>query len=170
MFNTCKSLCFVFIMFCVLTLSACDITTKPTAVLDVNTIIATGPHAKNAQAEIAKAQAIYQYNLDVIEKKLEKYKNEKQAKAYLAEALRQLQVQLNTSKKAVTQVLANALSDVVNIERNDYALIILKNNVIHADSDLDITSKIQEKYNAKTIVYPPLPKKIDNPNLPKDDK
>ena len=169
MYKHLKSATLLICALCVLSLSACD-SGKAIAVVDANTILSTGPHAQAAEEEINKAQAIYQYNLNVIIKKLETYKNKKQATAYLNSATQQLQAQLNASRAATTQALANALNTAITEIKDDYELILLKNNVLHASESLDISTLIQEKYDKETITYPPLPKKVDEPNLPADSK
>ena len=169
MYKRLKSATLLICALCVLSLSACD-SGKPIAVVDVNTILSSGPHAQAAEEELNKAQAIYQYNLDVIDKKLETYKNKEQAAAYLNAATQQLQAQLDASRAAVTQALASALNIAIIEIKDDYELILLKNNVLHASESLDISTLIQEKYDKETITYPPLPNKIDEPNLPADSK
>lgn len=168
--NHFKSIYILFCAVCILSLSACESTTKSIAVIDVNTILTTGPHAQNATLEITKAQEIYQYNLNVIINKLEKYKNKKRAQQYLQEASSQLQAQHDASQNAVGQALANALNTVIVEEKKNYELIFFKNNVIHANDSLDISAAIQKKYDAEIVTYPPLPQKIDAPNLPPDTK
>ncbi len=58
-------------LFCGVFLVACnDKAQTKTAMVDVATILKSGPHAQTAASEIKKAQEIYQYNMNVIETKL----------------------------------------------------------------------------------------------------
>ncbi len=148
------------------------------AIMDVNTIIASGPHAKVAVKQIQEAQEIYQYNLSVIEKKLASYENKAQARAYLIEAARQLQTQLNTSKLLVQQVLLNALNEVLEQQKQEYDFIVKKDGVIYLNKESflsilaaapkDITAEAQELYNKTNVIYPTMPKVVEYPNLPAD--
>ena len=166
-----RKTCFLLCAFCLVALSACTATgSKSIAVLDVGTILSSGAHAEKAKLEVNKAQEIYQYNLNVIVKELEKYKNKEQAKAYLTSASQQLQAQLNASRNAVTQELTNALYAIIADEKANYEVIFFKNSTIYANESLDITAKVQKKYNEKTITYPQLPKRVNKPNLPADAK
>ena len=170
MSNYLKNVQLLFCAMCIFSLSACESTTKPIAVIDVNAIMSTGPHAQDAAKEIAKAQEIYQYNLNVIIKRLKTYKNKERAQEYLQAASSQLQAQHNASQSAVGQALADALNTVIAGEKNNYELILFKNNIIHANESLDISVAIQKKYDVELVAYPPLPQKVDEPNLPADTK
>ncbi len=145
------------------------------AMIDVNTIIGNGPHAQAAAKQLQDAQEIYQYNLNIIKNKLSEYKNKEQAHAYLMEAARQLQVQMNNSKLLVTQALLNALNTVVAGQKKDYDLIIKKDGIIYVNEGNDfkampedITTKSQALYNNTTVTFPALPKIVENPELPAD--
>ncbi len=145
------------------------------AMLDVNTIIGNGNHAQDAAKHMKDAQEIYQHNLTVIEKKLSEYKNKDQARAYLIEAARQLQTQLNNSKLLATQSLLNALNTVLDEQKKVYDLIVKKDGIIYVNDGQnfkampeDITTKAQALYNKTAVTFPPLPKVITEPNLPAD--
>ncbi len=145
------------------------------AMLDVNAIIGGGPHAQDAANHIKEAQDIYQHNLSVIERKLSEYKNKEQAQAYLIEAARQLQVQLNNSKLLATQSLLNALNTVIDEQKKNYDLIIKKDGIIFVNEGQnfkampeDITTKAQALYNKTSVTFPPLPSVVNAPNLPED--
>ena len=166
MFLSLKKVFFVFV--CFLSLSACEMSSSHIGVIDVNSILSTGVHADKAMQEINKAQEIYQYNLNVIEKKLSAYENKEQANEYLTQAINQLQTQMNNSRAAVMQSLTTAFHSVIEDEKKAYDILLFKNNIIHTKDIFDITSKVQEKFNAVVVTYPPLPNRIDEPNLPAD--
>ncbi len=167
-------------IFCLTGISACTNEESKTAMLDVNTIITSGAHAQQAGQHMAKAQEIYQYNLTVIEKKLSAYENKAQAQAYLVEAARQLQAQLNNSKTLVTQALLNTLNAVVNEQKQVYDLIVQKSGILYVNEGTggvadkfkampeDITSKVQALYDRAEVTLPPLPNIVETPNLPDD--
>lgn len=158
--------CFL-LSFCLL-LSACD-NGPSLAVVDVNTILISSPHAKKAEAESVLTQEIYQYNLNVIESKLSTYKNKPQAEAWLLEAARQLQVQLTTSRTAVTKAMVDALHLEINTFGAEYDVVLSKGGVLTSKPALDITADIKQLYDNTTIAWPPLPQRIDNPDLPADN-
>ncbi len=151
-----------------------------TAMIDVNAIIGNGPHSQQAAQYVQEAQTIFQYNLQVIENILRGYKNKEQAHAYFMEAARQLQIQLNNSKVLMTQALLNGLNSVIEGQKSAYSLIIRKDALIYVeegDGDdaskfsampEDITVKIQAMFAKVTVTTPPLPSKVDTPNLPAD--
>ncbi len=161
-------------------LSGCVDKESKNALIDVNAVISNGAHAQQAAQHLAKAQEIYQYNLNVIEKKLGEYENKQQAQAYLVEAARQLQAQLNNSKMLVTQSLLNALNTVLEGQKQIYDLIVKKDGIIHVNEGTggiadkfkampeDITTKIRALYGNVAITLPPLPAVVENPNLPAD--
>ncbi len=145
------------------------------AMIDVNVIIGSGNHAQEATKHVQDAQEIYQHNLTVIEKILSEYKNKEQARAYLIEAARQLQTQLNNSKLLATQALLNALNTVLDEQKKVYDLIVKKDGIIFVSDDEnykampeDITTKAQALYNKTHVTFPPLPKVINDPQLPED--
>ncbi len=164
---------------CLAGLFACTTESK-TAMVDVNAIITNGPHAQSAATYLQEAQQIYQYNLDIIRVKLATYKNIPQANAYFAEASRQLQTQMNNSRVLMTQALAKAFETVLEGQKQAYDLIIKKDGILYIEEGQgaiaskfkampeDITTKMQILYNNAAITLPPLPKKIDDPELPAD--
>lgn len=182
MFRSLKMLASVLV--CVFVLSACNPSqTQKVAMVNIESILQSEPHAKEAIIQINKAKEIYQYNLTTIEKKLATYKNKEQGKAYLTEIAKQLQVQLNNSKILVNQALTNTLVKVLNENAKDYDLIINTSGIIYvkpaeegkegekgkkSKMPQDITNKIQNLYNKETVNYPNLPTRIENPNLPAD--
>lgn len=158
------------LLACTLFLGACDMSGTKLAVVDVNKVLQQSPHAKQAQAEAAKAQEIYQYNLNVIEKVLAGYKDKKQAEGYLMEAARQLQEQLNASRAAVSGAMGTALQQEIANNSADYDMVLPKGNVLHVKDALDISGTVQTAFDKATVTWPPLPQRIDNPNLPADNK
>ena len=160
-------------------LSGCMNESK-TAMIDVQAILSSGPHAQVAAEQIKQAQAIYQNNLNTIEAKLKEYQNKEQARAYLVEAARQLQTQLNNSQLLVTQSLLNALNTVLDGQKQVYDLIVKKDGIIYVKEESsdsndklkalpeDITTKVQVLYDQTDVTYPPLPKLVEEPNLPAD--
>lgn len=162
---------FALLCLCTILLSACNMMPKDVAVIDIDSILKSGKHAQNATLEIKKAHEIYQYNLDVIKEKLASYENKEQAQAYLQSATQQLQTQLNNSQALVRQALLLTIDEAMQNEKANYDIIILKNNILYAKDEsttTDITETVQDRYNAILVTYPPLPKKIDEPNLPAD--
>ena len=153
-----------------LLLGACDFGGPSVAVVDVNKILTTSPHAKQAQMESDKAQAIYQNNLNAIEKKLAAYKDKKQAEGYLIEAARQLQAQLNTSRAAVSQSMGVTLKKVLDAKTGEYDIIVAKGNLLANKDALDITAAVQGEYDKAEVTWPNLPQKVDDPQLPADNK
>ncbi len=167
------------VILCVGGLMGCVETSKEevsaSAMIDVNAIVSSGPHAQEASNHIKKAQDIYQHNLTVIEKKLSEYKNKEQARAYLIEAARQLQVQLNNSRLLATQALLNALNTVLDEQKKSYDLIIKKDGIIYVNEGQnfkampeDITAKAQVLYDKTSVTFPALPQVVNEPNLPED--
>ena len=161
---------FLALLACTLLLGACDMSGTKFAVVDVNKVLQQSPHAKQAQAEAAKAQEIYQYNLNVIEKQLATYKDKKQAEGYLLEAARQLQEQLNASRAAVSQAMGNALQQEIDAASTEYDMVLPKGNVLHVKEALEISATVQTAFDKASITWPPLPQRIDKPNLPADNK
>ncbi len=170
---------FLLLIFCIGGLVGCMEKNKEEvsklAMIDVNIIISGGNHAQDAAKYIKEAQEIYQYNLNVIEKKLSEYKNKEQARAYLIEAARQLQTQLNNSKLLTTQSLLNALNTVLDGQKKEYDLIVKKDGLIYVNEGQnfkampeDITTKAQALYSKTAVTFPPLPKVVETPNLPDD--
>ncbi len=145
---------------------ACTNAGQKVAVLNVQEIIGSGPNAEKAQAAVQQAQEIFQYNLTAIEKKLETYKNKELAAAYLAEAARQLQAQMNTYRQASLQNIANALNGIIDAEKANYDIILNNADVLHVKDMYNITKKLSDKLNAINVEMPKLPQRIDNPNLP----
>lgn len=138
------------------------------AVVDVNLVLNSSPHAKSAQAEIAKAQEIYQHNLNVIRDILAKYNNKEQGKAYFLEAGRQLQKQMVASRTAVEQAMARTLNQVVGAVAGEFDIVLPKSLAIKVADFLDISALAQESFDKADITWPPLPQTIDNPKLPPD--
>ncbi len=161
------------LLFSLSGLTGCTDESK-TAMVDVNAIIKSGMHAQAAAKHMKDSQEIYQYNLNIIEKILSQYKNKAQARAYLIEAARQLQTQLNNSKLMTTQALLNALNVVLAEQKKEYDLIIKKDGIIYRKSgDVkglpeDITMKVQALYTNTAVTFPQLPRVVQNPNLPAD--
>ncbi len=149
-----------------------------TAMIDINVIINNGPHAQAAAEHIKKSQDIYQHNLNVIEKILSQYQNKEQAKAYLTEATRQLQKQLDNSKLFTKQALLTVLDTVLATQK--YDLVVKKDCLVYVregEGDAaskfaalpeDITVKVQALYKNMVVTFPPLPRVVDTPNLPAD--
>lgn len=158
-----------FILFSLcLMLTACE-KGQSTAVVDVDHVLISSPHAGKAEAEFAKAQEIYQSNLNVIEKKLATYKDKAQAKAWLFEAARQVQGQLDNFHMALLQATGETIrKEIVVLMGTKYDLVLSKNTILANQAALDITAEVQQRYNAATVDWPALPKHVDNPNLPAD--
>lgn len=149
-------------------LSACN--AGKVGVVDLNQIMTQSVQAKNAQKELVEVQKIYQYNLNVIEKKLSRYKNKAIAQNTLKQAAAQLQQQLQTSHAGINQALANKLSEVIKEQTTEYSIIANKNAVWTSDkaNPEDITEKVISEFNNAVIAYPARPVKVDNPKLPAD--
>ncbi len=172
-----KILC---LLVCLGLFSACEKEAQKTAMIDIEAVINNGPHAVEAAKQLQEAQKIYQYNLDIIDQKLNTYQNKEQAQAYLIEAARQLQTQLNNSKILVTQSLLNAFNEILEEQKQVYDLIIKKDAILYikeGDGEVsskfaampeDITVKMQALYSKVIVTYPPLPNAIEEPNLPAD--
>lgn len=136
------------------------------AIVDINFLLHKTQHAENGAKHIQEAQRIFQYNLDVIVKKLSEYSNKAQAQNYLLQAKQQLDAQFEQTKRATMQSMFMQIQKAIETEQAKYNLIIPKSHVLYADSTLDITKTIQEKYVNLPVSFPPLPTKIDTPNLP----
>lgn len=138
------------------------------AVVDVNKLLNTGAHSVEALRINKQAKEIYQYNLDVIEKKLSTYKNKQQAQLYLREAARQLQQQLNTTHAATLRAMGTVIKHILDGYGNKYDVIVDKGSVLANTKSVDITDKVFLEFASAGIEWPPLPRKIDTPNLPAD--
>lgn len=151
-----------------LCLTACN--AGKVGVVDLNQVMTQSMQAKNAQKELVEVQKIYQYNLNVIEKKLAQYKNRAAAQNYLKQAAQQLQKQLQTSHAGINQALANKLSEIIKEQTTQYSIIANKNAIWTSDTanPEDITEKIIAALNDAVIEYPARPLKVDNPKLPAD--
>ncbi len=160
----------VLLCFMALIIPACTESGQKVAVINVQEIIGSGPNAEKAQAAIQEAQEIFQYNLNAIEKKLESYNNRELANAYLAEAARQLQAQMNTYRQVSLQNIANALNEIIEAEKVNYDIILNNADVLHVKDQFDITQKLITKLNAVSVTMPQLPQRIDDPNLPEESE
>lgn len=152
------------VILCAL-LTACQ---SSVAVVNLNDVLTVEPHAQNTKEYIAEAQEIFQYNLNVIEKKLAKYKNKKQAQAYLQEAARQLQAQLDYSRNAAANALLVALQEILDSQK--YAIVLPQSSVLKVDDALNITEQVKNEFQKVNVTLPTLPQKIENPDLPADKK
>lgn len=139
-------------------------------VVDLNQVMTQSIQAKNAQKELVEVQKIYQYNLNVIENKLARYKNKAVAQNYFKQAAAQLQQQLQTSHAGINQALVNKLSEIIEGQTEKYSIIVNKNAIWTSDTanPADITEKVLVEFNDAVIQYPARPVKIDNPELPAD--
>lgn len=139
------------------------------AIVDVNAILQTGFHAQATEKHIKEGQAIFQYNLEVIIKKLEAYQDKRQANHYFIQAKNQLDMQFENFKKAVIQSMLLLIRQAIDAKKGDYSIIIPKSNILYTIDNLEITSEILSIYNTLAIVLPQLPIKIDTPNLPAEN-
>lgn len=159
------------LMLCAsLLLAACDLGGPKTAVVDVAKVLSESRHAKQAQEENRKAQEIFQNNLNAIEKKLSAYKDKKQAEAYLLEAARQLQAQLNSARAATAQAMGNGLKKVLDGRLDEYDLILPRSGTLASRDALDVTAAVLAEFDKTELTWPPLPRRVDDPQLPPDSK
>lgn len=138
------------------------------AVVDVQKVLASGPHAAQAKEQTQKAQATYQGNVDSIKAKLGSYTNRAQADAIYREAGRQLQNQYNTYCALTNRAMADVLMPLIAAKSAAYDLILPKSATLASKAALDITAEVQKDYDAVSIKWPDQPHRIEDPALPAD--
>ncbi|MDD6181135.1 MAG: hypothetical protein PUB01_03565 [Desulfovibrionaceae bacterium] len=153
---------------CTLFLGACELGGPTVAVVDVKTILAASPHAKEASEATVRAQTVCQENLDTISRKLSAYKNRKLADEYLKEATDRLQQEFDTTRLAVAQAMSDRLQRILDSRTNQYDLIVSRGSLLAHRHALDITASVQEEYDRAEVVWPVPPRRVENPQLPAD--
>ena len=149
--------------------SACNLPTGPkTAVVDVSKVLAASRHARQAQEESRKIQDILQGNLNAIEKKLSTYKEKKLAETCLLESARQLQSRLDAARANLARVMDAGLARVVEAKLDEYDLILPRSGILASRHSMDITDAVLEAFDQSELTWPPLPRQIDDPQLPPD--
>lgn len=139
------------------------------AIVDVQSLMTSGPNAKKAKDECDKAQAIYQQNLDTINEKLKSYKDRRQADALSLKAGKQLQAQFDTFAAQVNRAMLDAIEAIVAKKTSRYDIILPRAGVLASKGRYDITAVIQDEFNRATIAWPTSPSTIDDPQLPADN-
>ncbi|MDO5537807.1 MAG: OmpH family outer membrane protein [Desulfovibrionaceae bacterium] len=139
------------------------------AVVDVQKVLSSGPHAVKAKEQLDMAQKTIQGNLDSVQEKIKNYKDKAQAEAILRDAHRQLQGRFDAFRAQVARAMSDTLNALLARKTSAYDFVLPKSGVLANKGSYDITAVVQDEFNKASVTWPAQPEKLEKIELPADN-